>query len=462
MQTPKDLNELVKHMVEFMEQQPQATKQTTFEHLFNLISPGIKLRYEIIHQESKNVETTEKKKPFEYLDSVDVKRVILTSDRLKGDFKNLLTQQCNGVVLEYPTWNVLSVPPMMFNPKFNVKFISKNLNQYTFYKAVDGTVVTLYYYNNNWCMSSSNGYEINKFQWMGDKTYEQALRDVLNKYPDFSFDKLDKRRCYTIGFRHSDFHPLLSDPASAWFIQSTEIDNSSEHNFALSTSDDIIGLPLQTKVVIETQDQFYNALTQCNNALNNYMNSVRRNDGKDISALSINYGLVIRGNFTTLGASANIFIESELMKKIRQLMYNLPKDHGRNQINHSNRMEYTILRAYLNYTSARYMFINLFPQFAPQYEKYSNIISKIVNRITQSYRNKTVRDAISSRANGLDKTKKNNSQSVCIDKLAAAFIDHLSKNERINVFDPQSKNIIHDYIVDPKYVNIYFDIITAA
>jgi hypothetical protein len=343
----------------------------------------------------------------------------------------------------------------MFNPKYNLKTISKSLSQYEFIRARDGTTVTLYYFDNKWCMSSSNGYEINTYLWMGPLSYEAAFKDVATKYPEFSFDRLDKSKCYTIGFRHNDFHPLLTDPSSAWFIQSVDL------NTLVVSFDESIGLPFQEKVKITNSDQFYKELHELRESLNNYVHSARGNGANP----TIRYGLILRGKFETRGSSANVFLESELMKRIRQLMYNLPKEKTTKMtIDNNNRLEYSILRAYLNYTSARYTFINLFPQYASQYEKYSNIINKLVTRIVQSYRNKNVHAVVVKKMNGSGSNTNNNNEdktSSYIDKLTSAFIEHLNQNERVNAFDPQSKNIIHDYIVDPKYIDLYFGIIAA-
>jgi hypothetical protein len=95
----------------------------------------------------------------------------LTSNRLKADFDRELTRACNGVVFEYPSWRVLSVPTPMFNPRFRATDVSENMNSYSIYKIKDGTTVTMYYYNDQWCLSSTNGFDVSGYQWMGPSTY---------------------------------------------------------------------------------------------------------------------------------------------------------------------------------------------------------------------------------------------------------------------------------------------------
>ena len=151
----------------------------------------------------------------------------------------------------------------------------------------------------------------------------------------------------------------------------------------------------------------------------------------------IHYGYIFRGSFEELGENSNILIESSLMKKIRQLVYNLP--HKDELIfNNENIIDYITLRAYLNYSNSK-VFIDLFPQYSRYYEKYKNFINELVNRILQCYRNKNIK---------LKPDQK-------IDGLATIFMQHINKNGAINPFDDICKNIIYDYIVDIEYIDLY-------
>ena len=74
----------------------------------------------------------------------------------------------------------------------------------------------------------------------GDETYAEMLFELFAKSPIFlaatglrlrrgllcvddvrlDFQILDRGRCYTIGFRHPNFHPMAADPPGVWNIQS--------------------------------------------------------------------------------------------------------------------------------------------------------------------------------------------------------------------------------------------------
>ena len=114
----------------------------------------------------------------------------------------------------------------------------------------DGTTINLYY-NRKWIISSKHGYAINNYICAGNKTYQDILTEVLSLYPEFSLMTLNKNKCYTIGFRHSDFHPFTEGlecenyGSRAWFIQSIDMKLFSENNMSCISYEENIGLPYQ-------------------------------------------------------------------------------------------------------------------------------------------------------------------------------------------------------------------------
>jgi hypothetical protein len=69
---------------------------------------------------------------------------------------------------------------------------------------------------------------------------------VSANYPEFSFDKLDRSRAYTIGFRHNEFHPLKNDAPKMWLIQSCDLNAINSENPQLNFEYDTdIGIPAQ-------------------------------------------------------------------------------------------------------------------------------------------------------------------------------------------------------------------------
>lgn len=434
------------------------TTEEAFNYLQDLVGNNIRIRYEVT--ESTKVDEKSKDKSsgrFSHLNN-NVQRVLLTSDRLHAEFHRELSRECNGVVLEYPSWKVLSIPSPMFNPKYRINDIIKHLDKYSIYEINDGTTVTLYWYGGKWCLSSTNGFDVSDYKWMGQFTYKDAIGVVAKQYPEFSFEKLSKDHCYTIGFRHNEFHPLLTDPAKMWLIQVVDLVKINAAVPALSTLQNTdIGLPLQTKAVLPNLS--YSELMRWmqnrnREALNKYLNSVREGG----AICDIHYGYVLRCSTESLGsgsvasANCNIILESELLKQIRYNMYNLPKRKYTEAvlITSENRLEYTILRAFLN-CSAKHLFITLFPQYVNYYHKYDAIFTKLSNRIVSALRNKNNRDMV------FKSYKARDTLNSKIDKVAAVQINNIEKSGKVNVMDPVGVNIVMDFIMDKKYLDLYYN-----
>ena len=115
-------------------------------------------------------------------------------------------------------------------------------------QVIDGTVVTIYSWTQpkkglEWCLTSANGYDVSNLKCGGDETYAEVLFELLAKSPTFlpatdlrlkrglfcvddvplDFQTLKRGRCYTIGFRHPNFHPMATDPPGVWNIQSVDL-----------------------------------------------------------------------------------------------------------------------------------------------------------------------------------------------------------------------------------------------
>jgi hypothetical protein len=101
---------------------------------------------------------------------------------------------------------------------------------------VDGTDVTLYYWNNCWHINTAKSWDCSMLHWMSKMTYAELLvslwlqiNPVEAKQLGICLDdgrfscNLPTSHCYNIGFHHKDFHPLDSEPDALWFRGSTNL-----------------------------------------------------------------------------------------------------------------------------------------------------------------------------------------------------------------------------------------------
>ncbi len=352
-----------------------------------------------------------------------IQKIMINGIREKTHFDERISFEANGIILD-PNWNVLVYPSSAFNPRSNLNAIKEKFDKYKVYKIQDGTVINLYYFRSKWLMATSKGYEVNDFKWMSNRTYQEIFDELMENYPEFQYEKLDKGKCYTIGFRHNDHHIFLKDPSKMWFIQSVNT-----KTLEVNTSEDV-GLPCQ-----EVETILFDELEH--NVANAY--SQFKANG------NITYGYVLRSEFGETTKHCNLIVESDLLTKIRQMVYNV-STHTKQFVNHENIELYTTLRNYLNYET-RGQFSILFPQFKDRFEFYSKEIENIVSEILLVIRTKN------------RKVNKKLTPKTQLVNLLSSAVGNFFK---FNSYDKDTRRAINDFICDPKFVRAYLDYFTAV
>lgn len=374
--------------------------------------------------------------PAECNDLVVPRRILLTAERRTT---TILSKACGGLILEFPSWKVLARPSPVISIASRTRDLSKRLHQYKIYQIRDGTVVTLYFYNNRWQMASMNGFDVSTLCWIGPITYANALAEIM-KTSGWSFDNLDTSLQYTIGFRHHNFHPLLTDPESAWLIQISCGENILENGENPLTI--IQGLPWQTPITIpqftnpfgKKTDNLVWMQSQNETALSNYISSRCR-------GTEIHYGYLLRHP-----TDDDFLLESSLLTFIRRSVYDLPK-YDRS-IASDNRMDYVILKAYLSYTH-RYDFRAVFPQFDSRAKSLDNLFDKLHRCVMFRLR---CTDVI---------PKAPGSFGERLDTVAAMLTKEIQTFTAINVMNPDGSDIVKDFIIDPKYLDNYHPLMAS-
>jgi len=427
-------------------------------------------------------------------------RVILSCDRASVQTDVMICAECNGVVLDAQTWEFLAVPPRAFNPRLKARAIDEFLSEglYDIIQVSDGTVVTLYQWvhptvGEVWCLSSGNGYDVSALRWMGPKAYSELLYELLSANlafveatglrlvqgllaPDdvrLGFDRLDPAYSYTLGFRHPNFHPLPGDPSGVWSIQTV----------ALSTGEVCYGggaparrgLPhVRRQAVYDPealraqagaplsltrfQELTEGALEEAKAAIARGGEGIRplglaladrtlEGGRNDVHVCPLNYGFILRSrDVAATKEHSDILIESPLLKRVRQLVYQRPGRHLRDDLTHETRLEYNALRAYLTVTD-RDDFLALHPQFAPKYAKYKEFTENVLHLVLTHHRQNSMAPA-TRRAEGPV-----NSPTAAV---ARALLPHICSNApNFSVFNQDARSIAHDYIVHPEYALLY-------
>lgn len=273
-----------------------------------------------------------------------------------------LNSHCNGVIIQYPSMKVLASPEKTIYYNYDQKELESNFDQYDIYKVIDGTICTLYYFDDKWCIATGKGMDVSNYNARTlKKTYGEILDECLVNYPDFSYDKLDKEKSYTIGFNHPDLHYLSNK--KVWVVKICNIDD-------LTCCDcDNIGLDIQEKCIDNME------VINLNNMLS-ILRYVDKQAKINVDINDVHYGYIFRSK----NNGKDYVVESNLLREIRMNYYNLPKVHGKVDPFITNASIYSALRIYLNdYKVLR----ELFSCFKEDYDKFRDDIYMIADDIMQ-------------------------------------------------------------------------------
>jgi hypothetical protein len=302
------------------------------------------------------------------------RKVIFTSTKgMRSQKFDKIIYECNGLVLEAPSWKPLNVPCP--TPKISVKneVVNKFLNQnkYQIYKISDGTLIYLYYWNGLWYISTARGLDMEKVKLNGHE-YHKLLDDVLSKYSisfnDFT-DLLDKNYSYSFVIRHPDIHPFTQENDDSFIFvhrigynNSTIQINRSNHNLPLD-------IPYQEKITDEVKlHDLYSILSS---SLHNWINTKTNT--------LFGYLLISTESYKVSGDHSCILLESSLMRQIRQFVYDKKfMEFG------EDRELAIIVNGFLS--PQKNIFIELFPQYQSYFTQLEiiqqNLIENILNNST--------------------------------------------------------------------------------
>ena len=407
-----------------------------------------------------------------------VGRLVLSSDRRGGRNQGRvapISYECNGLVVDARTWSVLAVPPNAFNGRPTARAVDAALvdNAYDIIRVDDGTVVTLYCWDHptngpTWSLASSNGYDVSSLHWIGPLTYAAVFHDLAQRlYPEFiaatgmglkthadgttclTFTDLDTARCYTVGFRHHNFHPLKADPERIWQIQSADVSGElpvvtfSGHGYGLPGIPDQVLYPrdfLGTTLSIESlRATGADALSRATA----YIAQLKPGEDKVVSE-ELNYGYILRSRDPArTREDSDILIETPLLARIRKIVYERAPRVVRDSLTAADRLEYNALRAFLTATE-RGDFLALYPDWATRFCAYEEFVNNVVHLVVHT-----------SRQRAMGAASREPSLRSPTGQVARALLDHICRNEQLSPFHKDTESIVHDYVVSPEYAFLY-------
>ena len=145
------------------------------------------------------------------------------------------------------------------------------------------------------------------------------------------FKYLDRGLCYTIGFRHPNFHPMTADPPGVWNIQTADLGTGTPR----ANSAGLPAVPHQT--VYSLEDLAVRRRSGLRMAYLSYISRTALEDAKAViagkSTRPFNYRFILRSrNPEATGVYSDILCESPLLRRVRQLVYQHPSRQIREEI----------------------------------------------------------------------------------------------------------------------------------
>ena len=315
-------------------------------------------------------------------------RVILYTRSSNIDFKNPMCKECNGLVVEYNSgWRLLAIP----QPAFCTNKISmKKLNDvyksggYDVYEVLDATILTLYYYNNAWRVSSTKGYDIGSTEMVNGMSYIGAIQDLMDtKYKAFRFEDLNTNWSYTIALRHSKYHifdetkhlanrtkhiPRAGVDMNSYIMVMCVADTSS----ASYVAKHVPGLPFQSPITVKDQ----NAQTLFNYAKSAFTKYAKAHSLQNFKYKPL-YGYILRANRRNIPDEyTTIYIESDLYKAVKSGLY---KDNYAIRKMDYNQLIFQMVSNHDRFEQYRIMF----QQFESKFKQLEDVIDNVAVEVTQ-------------------------------------------------------------------------------
>ena len=120
---------------------------------------------------------------------------LLKYDRENSDFTNESVLEARGIILEKDTNKVICYSLNKMNTDFNEKNVK--WENCKIYEAIDGTQIRLYYYNNEWNVTTTRCINAKKSSWNYMKNFYELYKDV-----ELDTTELNTDYTYTFILRH--------------------------------------------------------------------------------------------------------------------------------------------------------------------------------------------------------------------------------------------------------------------
>jgi hypothetical protein len=143
----------------------------------------------------------------------EIPELFLIYPQEQSDFTNIITRQCNGIIMEKNTLKIIcySLEKCIDDDtKLDERINTENM---TLEFAIEGAMVRLYFYNNNWYLATKKCINASKAKWLSNKNFLELFIECLSSINNLENlqEKLNKEYCYTFILVHPENNIVVNN-----------------------------------------------------------------------------------------------------------------------------------------------------------------------------------------------------------------------------------------------------------
>ncbi len=432
-------------------------------------------------------------------------RMMFIANRFKSKFDNPITKECNGAVFYYSRaakkFFPLVIPTYLFNSqkltKSNIHTVYKT-GGYDVYPVMDGTIMNLYKFKGEWKISTNKAYDATNLIMFDEKTYMNVLNECLEYEHNSavkgylsSLDNVDGGHSVTLCVKNSGFHVFQENFTEFGHRLNNRVTIIHQYHIQdLQTATEIKFDP-SSVIYSFSSESFKQSSDKCFSwkELTNQMTSSISSFKKYSNQVGFTpfLGVILRSK-TDLGEYSNVLMESNLMSKIRNFLYNFGFSKNlsyKNVLSSTpvNAMEQysSEIKSYYNMTCVNrlYIFLNrkdvnlftsIFPHFKKEFAEYNqffaflstfimkncSVLEKNLQNLNEIMSGETelLLSKLPEHQNGVSSMDHIYKPSLV--KLCMVIVGELSL-KKINI--PQSHegwNMLNDFLINTRFLDYYY------
>lgn len=286
---------------------------------------------------------------------------IYTKRNEEGKHERILAvTKLNGIIFD-SDGNVICRPVRRVTYDKSPQEIQRDVmpHNYKIYYAINGSVITYYYYMGSWRISSSTGIDLNFEILIGEMTFKQIFDELLEEN-NISSEAFEEHNCYTFVISHPHYHIL---PFKKIILIGGYNFKTKKYFDAKGSSMEKIGQvvrPLGDKRSVVEK-----LFSEASISIDTYM----QKQDMDYPKL---FGYVLR---TSDPECVDYYIRSDLMAIMKNGVFST----YRSVIGKNDRRAYFMLNIWLIGRNEAFWY----KIFGEEYEKYSNVFTNMVTSICE-------------------------------------------------------------------------------